>query len=258
MLGGALTIGPFVVLGGLSVTKFKVYRPQLWFAWVVMTTGLGALSSVGASSPLSHAIGLSAFPAIGGGIIFATTYFPVLSPLPVSMNAQALSMFAFTRSMGQIWGISFGATMLTNQLARTLPPQFVAVAAEGIDHVYAFIPEIPGMAQPLKAEVQRAFGESVRPVWWLMTGMCGLGLVASLFMRGIPLHDYTDDHWAMGGAGAAVGDSAVEREKEEERGFAPGLPTLCASSEQDSSSSLGTAVQLARGEPKDGSGDFKV
>jgi len=185
---------------------------------------------------------------VGGGIIFATTYFPVLSPLPVSLNAQALAMFAFVRSMAQIWGISFGATMLTNELSRTLPEQFVGVAAKGIDHVFAFIPEIPGMPQPLKAQVQHAFGESVRPIWYLMTGMCGLGLVASLFMRGIPLHDYTDEQWAMGGAAAAGAAGAArdwDAEAKGEKSPAPPFPVLGARPSTASWSTLGLYEEQA-------------
>lgn len=197
MFGGTLNIGPFIVFGGVSVTVLKVYRPQLWVGWLLETIGLGILGTLRSTSPLSHGIGFSVVSSAGAGIIFAVTYFPVLSPLSVTLNAQALALFAFVRAMAQIWGIAFGSAILTNQLAGHLPPQFVSIAEGGIEKVYALIPEIPGLAQPLKSEVQYAFGESLRPVWYTMTGISFLGLAASLLMKDVPLHNYVDEQWML-------------------------------------------------------------
>lgn len=127
----------------------------------------------------------------------ACTYFPVLSPLPVTLNAQALALFAFLRAMAQIWGIAFGSAILTNRLVVHLPDQYVSLAAGGIEKVYALIPEIPGLPQPLKSEVQYAFGESLRPIWYAWTGISFLGLLSSLLMRDVPLHNYVDEQWML-------------------------------------------------------------
>lgn len=40
--------------------------------------------------------------AIGAGIIYAATYFPVLAPLPVAENAHALAFFAYLRSFAAV------------------------------------------------------------------------------------------------------------------------------------------------------------
>ncbi|KAG2006197.1 MFS multidrug transporter [Coprinopsis cinerea AmutBmut pab1-1] len=197
MFGGTLTVGPFIVFGGVSVTVWKVYRPQLWVGWILLTVGMGVLSIVDASSPLSHSIGICVITASGAGIIFAVTYFPVLSPLPVTLNAQALACFAFVRSMAQIWGIAFGGAILTNELKKQLPPQFVKLADGGVEKVYALIPEIQKLPEPLKGRVQHAFGESLRPIWYVLTGIAGLGLLCSLLMKDIPLHNYVDEEWAL-------------------------------------------------------------
>ncbi|KAH6890857.1 Mfs1.1 [Coprinopsis sp. MPI-PUGE-AT-0042] len=197
MFGVTITVGPFIVAAGVSVTLLKVYRPQLWVGWALTTIGMGLLGLVRADSPLSWAIGLPSLPAVGAGTIFAVSYFPVLSPLPVTLNAQALALFAFLRSMAQIWGISIGSVILTNGLVKNLPQQFVKHAAGGIEHVYALIPEIKRLPQPLKSEVQEAFGESLRPIWYTMAGLAFLGFLSSLFMADIPLHNYVDNKFAM-------------------------------------------------------------
>ncbi|EAU87380.2 MFS multidrug transporter [Coprinopsis cinerea okayama7 len=197
MFGGTLNIGPFVVFSGVSVTAFKVYRPQLWFGWVLTIVGVAAMSTLKADSPLSHAIGFSVLSSGGAGIIFAATYFPVLSPLPVTLNASALALFAFVRSLAQIWGITFGSVALTNELAKRLPNQIVSVTAGGIERVYAFIPAIGTLDEPLRGQVRTAFGESLRPVWYMLCGIIGLGLLSSLLMKDVPLHNYVDEKWML-------------------------------------------------------------
>jgi hypothetical protein len=142
----------------------------------------------------------------------ACTYFPVLSPLPVTLNAQALALFAFLRAMAQIWGIAFGSAILTNRLVVHLPDQYVSVAAGGIEKVYALIPEIPNLRQPLKSEVQYAFGESLRPIWYAWAGISFLGLLSSLLMRDVPLHSYIDEQWML--EDRATGEKSISSERQ--------------------------------------------
>ncbi|KAJ3846012.1 Mfs1.2 [Lentinula lateritia] len=201
MFGACMVIGPFVVLGGASVTVLKRYRPQLWIGWILCTVGVGAFSTSGVNTILATPIGLSAINAPGTGLIYgnltAVTYFPVLSPLPVSENAHALALFAFLRSFAQIWGIAIGGAILTNQLKTNLPKAFLAQFPEGTDIIYSIIPQIKALPQPLQDEVRQAFAESLRPVWYTLTGIFGLGFLSSLFMKDVPMHNYVDEKWAI-------------------------------------------------------------
>ena len=96
------SIGPSVVVAGLSITIFKKYRPQLWIGWVLLVVGMGSLATLRADSSLAHYAVLPMVVAIGAGIIYAATYFPVLAPLPVTQNAHALSFFAYLRSFAAV------------------------------------------------------------------------------------------------------------------------------------------------------------
>lgn len=75
------------------MTKLAKYRPQAWFGWVVLIIGTGLLSTVDAETSLAHSIGYSALISIGGGTVYAITYFPVLAPLQVSQNALVTLTF---------------------------------------------------------------------------------------------------------------------------------------------------------------------
>ena len=106
---------------------------------------------------------------------------------------------AYDRSCIQVWGVSIGAAILQNQLAKRLPAAFLQQILGGekadssnVSLVYAIIPLIPGLEEPLKHDVRQAFGEAFNVIWQVMTGILGIGLIASLFMENIPLHTYTD------------------------------------------------------------------
>ena len=55
----------------------------------------------------------------------------------------------------------------------------------------------PARVAALKEEVERAFGESIAVIWRVMVGLIGVGLLASLIMQDVPLHDLTDERWAL-------------------------------------------------------------
>ncbi len=102
ILSLSASIGPSVVVSGVSIGVTKKYRVQLWLGWVLNVVGMGVLSILRPDSPLSHQVGLPILMAIGAGTIYAATYFPVLAPLPISENAHALALFAFLRSFASV------------------------------------------------------------------------------------------------------------------------------------------------------------
>jgi len=199
MLGLTLTMGPFAILGGISVTASKAYRPQLWIAWVLVIAGLGAMTVVGADSQLALSIGLPVLMGIGFGLISATQYFPVLSALPVEENARALAFFTFCRFCAGVWGIAIGATVLQNELRHRLPSSFVSSlsSSSGVELSYSAIPLIPTLPEPLKEEVRVAFGESLKVLWKVLAGIAGVGGLVSLGMKGISLNTNVDERWGL-------------------------------------------------------------
>ncbi|KAI0709725.1 Mfs1.2 [Earliella scabrosa] len=201
MLGLSISMGPIVIISGVSVTALKVYRPQLWLGWVLFIVGMGCFTTVDADSPLAQGVGWPVLMGAGAGILYAVTYFPVLSPLPVSENAHALAFFAFCRSFAGVWGIAIGASVLQNELSHRLPAEFLASlegGGAGVDLSYAAIPAIRTIADPaLKHAVRVAFGESIAVIWKVMTGVLGIGFLASLLMRDVRLHGQVDEKWGL-------------------------------------------------------------
>ena len=192
-----MVLGPVVILTGWSVTKFDGYRLQAWIGWAFLMVSVGLLSTIKADSTSAHAIGYSALVSIGGGIVYAITYFPVLAPLQISQNAHALALFAFCRSFAGVWGVTIGGTILQNQLGRKLPSDFIAQFNGTGSLAYSVIPLIASLPEPERSEVREGYASSISVVWEVLIGVAGLGLLSSLFMRAVPMHKKVDEKWAM-------------------------------------------------------------
>ncbi|KAI0337292.1 Mfs1.2 [Trametopsis cervina] len=197
MLGMCISLGPVLILTGASVTVSKRYRPQLWFGWAALTVAQGALSTLEADTSSSHGIGLPMLIALGGGMIYAGTYFPVLAPLPVTQNAYALAFFSFCRSLAGAWGVSIGTAVLQTQLTHRLPAEFLAEFPQGVSLAYSVIPVIKTLDEPLRSQVRDAFAKSIVVIWQVLIGISGLGFLVSLLMKGLPLHSALDEKWAI-------------------------------------------------------------
>ncbi|TFY81266.1 hypothetical protein EWM64_g2741 [Hericium alpestre] len=197
VFGLAFSIAPFAMIGGLTIAKSGRYRPQIWFAWVLIMIGSGLLTTVNADTSRARVIGFEIVAGAGLGILMAATFFPVLAPLPVSTNALALALFTFFRNFAQVWGVTIGGTVLQNELKKRLPPAFLSVFPQGTAVAYSVIPVIPSLDEPLRSEVRAAFAGALRVLWQVLIGFGGLGLLVSLGMKGLPLHTSVDRNWGL-------------------------------------------------------------
>ncbi|KAJ7624051.1 major facilitator superfamily domain-containing protein [Mycena polygramma] len=153
--------------------------------------------TVNADTGRSVSIGYTVIVGIGIGVLILASYFPVLAPISVTQNAQALALFVFVRNFSLVWGITVGGTILQNELQKRLPADFIAQFPGGVEIAYAVIPVIRTLDEPLRTEVRVAFAESLKVVWWTTTGVAGLGVLACLLMKHYQLHTAVDNEWGM-------------------------------------------------------------
>lgn len=59
-----------------------------------------------------------------------------------------MAFFGFVRSLGQVFGIAVGSTILQNRLAKTLPAEFAAQVGGRGDAAFAAIPTIKDLLRP--------------------------------------------------------------------------------------------------------------
>ncbi|KAF7362515.1 Iron permease [Mycena venus] len=217
-LGLAFISAPMGLVAGILIQKTNSYRIPIWVGWFCMIIGVGLLSTLDADTPRGKPIGYSIISGCGIGILFVASYFPVLAPLHVSKNAQALAFFVFLRNFSlvrskilpsgleclliwkkkiQVWGITIGGTILQNELHKRLPAEFIAQFPGGTEIAYSIIPVIRTLEEPLRGQVRDAFAQSLKVVWWATTGIAGLGFLLSLPMKHHQLHTAVDREWGL-------------------------------------------------------------
>ncbi|KAJ6482238.1 major facilitator superfamily domain-containing protein [Mycena vulgaris] len=169
-LGLAFVSAPMGLVAGIVIQRTNSYRVSIWFGWICMIVGVGLLSTLDADTSRAKPIGYSIIAGAGIGILFVASYFPVLAPLHVSKNAQALSFF--------VWGITIGGTILQNELHKHLPAEFIAKFPGGTEIAYSIIPVICSLEEPLRR-------------------IAGFGFLVSLLMKHYQLHTAVDRDWGI-------------------------------------------------------------
>ncbi|KAG8694924.1 hypothetical protein FRC08_008173 [Ceratobasidium sp. 394] len=158
---------------------------------------MGLLSTLKYDSSKANSIGFQILIGTGAGILYASTTFAILAPLPVSRNAPALALFAFIRTFAGTYGVAIGSSVLQTELSRRLPSQFTAQFPGGSDIAFSAIPFISALEEPLRSEVRAAFADALAVLWKVMIGISGMGLISTLLMREVPMNTETDEKWAM-------------------------------------------------------------
>ncbi|KAJ6510795.1 MFS general substrate transporter [Mycena sanguinolenta] len=197
---GVAALAPAAIIAGVLVSKTGRYRPQMWVGWVIVMAGLGLLSTVTSETPIWKTVLWGGVVGVGLGCEYATTMFPVQAPLPVSQNARGLAFLTFVGSFAGVWGLTIGGAVLDNQLQLRLPSSFISDISQSHRSsmlAYALIPHISALDLNLRLEVQKAFAEALDVVWFVLVAIAGVGLLASLFMKGLPLHSELDERWAL-------------------------------------------------------------
>jgi len=170
--------------------------------WIFITIGVGLLSLLAFNTTEAGYVGYQILGGIGLGILYPAPTFPILASQPLNETAHALALFAFVRQFAVTWGITIGSAILQNGLKKNLPSAVIAQLSAssgsiGDEIAYAIIPIIPSLPEPLKTQTQMAFATSLRLIWHVLLGVCGLGLLSVLLMREIPMQEVTADEYGM-------------------------------------------------------------
>ena len=100
--GISFSISPTAIVTGFTVQKFGKYAPQMRLGWCLMIVGTGLISSLDADGSKAKSYGFQILAGMGIGIIYVSSYFPVLASVPITRSAQALSFHVFLRNFAQV------------------------------------------------------------------------------------------------------------------------------------------------------------
>ncbi|KAJ7598423.1 iron permease [Mycena floridula] len=208
MLPTALVIAPFAIVCGVMVQVLNRYLPANLLGWTTTVLGFGLFILLKVNSSVASWVGFQVIISIGIGVLWSSTIFPILAPLPVERTAAALGFFAFSRSFAQSFGITISSTILQNELTKNLPSDFVSRFPDGAQIAYAAIPLIKDLPEPMRSQVRVAFATSMAMIWKVMIGFAGAGLISAVFLEEIPMMSHTDENFGLVEGGKA--DEKVE------------------------------------------------
>ncbi|KAL2380392.1 hypothetical protein RJZ90_004614 [Blastomyces dermatitidis] len=191
-LPGSAFVAPFSIIAGIVMTKTLRFQKVVWTGWVVMTIGTGLNALLKPHSNGGILYGVRIIMPIGAGLLFPTTTVAVQSVQKGEDVGIATSVQVFARSLGQAFGVALGAVIFQNEFDRLVTQAVAAGAFTGnsnqnmlvhgsqADAAFDIIQTFPENVQ----EVYRyVYADSLRTIWYVLTGLSGFAFLVSLAMR---------------------------------------------------------------------------
>ncbi|CAO1634703.1 unnamed protein product [Parajaminaea phylloscopi] len=184
---------PAAVIAGLIMALSGKYRLQMIGWWAVMAVGFGLICLFDIETPKWQWATFQLIAGTGVGALFALTLPPIQAALPVSEIAHATATFAFSRSFGSVWGIAISTAIFTSTVSPKLAsiPGAAQVGLTG-QTALGFATELWQLPEPIRQPAREAYAHALKKSLIFFVPLCGVGLVASFFIKDIPLPDFND------------------------------------------------------------------
>ncbi|KAL8919187.1 MAG: hypothetical protein Q9208_006947 [Pyrenodesmia sp. 3 TL-2023] len=185
------TVAPTCIVVGVLITVTGRYRWAIWSGWALTVAGTGLLYLLDVHISTVAWIFLNLVGGLGMGMLFPSMAFAIQASQTNEDLAFAVAMFSFFRAFGQALGVAVGGSVFQNQV-KTKLLAYPALASKAIEYskdASSLVQIIKGMKDgPAKQDLQQAYADSLKVVWLTMCGLAGIGLFASLFIRGLDMN----------------------------------------------------------------------
>ncbi|MFF5255954.1 MDR family MFS transporter [Streptomyces leeuwenhoekii] len=179
-------------IAGQIISKTGKWKKYLVAGAVVMTVGLGLLSTIDAET---HFALLSLFMAVlgvGVGMLMQNLVLAAQNDVPAAELGAATSVLSFFRSMGGTIGTSVLGAILANrvadEMAKGLKESGIAGAAGGgSGGGESGVPDMTTLPAPMRSIVEHAYGVATADLFLIATPFALLALIAVVFLKEKPL-----------------------------------------------------------------------
>jgi EmrB/QacA subfamily drug resistance transporter len=184
MLPFSLGCAAFSAVSGIVVTRTGQYRPVMWFAYVIFTTGMGLMIMLSGTSSTAVKVVFPLIAAVGLGCLFQTPLIGLQAAMPIKDMATSTATFGFIRTLGATVGISIGQAIYSS----TLRKKIARIPNVGIDTSPAALSQsvrqLKNIPDPVtRAAVIDAYAKSISTIWLVMTPILGACIIMVLFLR---------------------------------------------------------------------------
>jgi EmrB/QacA subfamily drug resistance transporter len=189
-----MTIGTllFAAIGGISLSKFGVYRPIHAAMFMLSALGFSLFTTLNRSSPK---VAWAFFEIITSalGMTVSTLLPAVLASLPESDVASASAVFSFIKTFGFVWGVTIPGiifnAVINNNLFRVSSPDLRSRLSDGA--AYSFASQAHSKKRIIEprlwSEVVDVYIIALKAIWWFGFAVSILGLLTVGLERGLEL-----------------------------------------------------------------------
>lgn len=212
----SLTVTPFAIVAAFGIDYVRRYCWAVWTGWILTTVGMGLMSLIALGSSQASRSGLQIVAGTGLGTLFPALSIPMQASAKVDDNGLAIGTLVFARQLGSIIGLALGSAIFTNLFNKALPaklPDQLLELRDGNNAVNV-ISELRslGLSFAELTPVLQAYSDALQGVWYALTAIGGVALLASLFMRDMSLENESTGNQAFDTGGDEIELTSMDNE----------------------------------------------
>uniref|UniRef100_UPI00398A3E84 MFS transporter n=1 Tax=Streptomyces tunisiensis TaxID=948699 RepID=UPI00398A3E84 len=216
-MSGVMTIP---MIGGLfissTVSGIVITRTGRWKAWlltggVLLTAGIGLLSTIRYDTPYWHVGVFMALLGLGVGMMMQNLVLCTQNQVAPSDLGAASSVVTFFRSLGGAVGVSVLGSVMSSRISHyaadtigTLSPQEQAAAAKASGS--GTIPDMDLLPPGIRTWLESAYGHGIADIFLYVAPIALLGFLVTVFIKEVPLRTTGALAQAAQEQAAAAGD----------------------------------------------------
>lgn len=176
-----LTVTIVSTLTGLTITRWRKYRPFLLVGISLLVLSIGIFSLFDINTSWSMIYGITCLAGVGFGMLFSSSIIALQASAEPRDMGVVTGLGNFVRILGGALGVAISSAILNSsllsELPQQLPAQYVQAAIQSSEFVRHDLP--PQYVN----YVLSCYIHALRLNWYVMTLMAGLGLCCSFFIK---------------------------------------------------------------------------
>lgn len=185
------TLTPSAVLCAVFIAIKRRYLCTLWAGWLLCTVGFGTMILLDTNSSKAVYCGVQIAPGLGSGILLSALAIPLQASMSVDDAGTAMGMQVFFRAVGALVGVALGSSIFANDFTAAakrieLPPNVTLPDAQDAVKFLTTISRLD-ISVETKSKLLHLYAGPVRLIWIVATGLSGIGLLSTFFMRELTL-----------------------------------------------------------------------
>ncbi|MFI7349141.1 MFS transporter [Streptomyces sp. NPDC049936] len=197
-MSGLMTIpmigGLFVssTVSGIVITKTGKWKRWLLAGGVLLTAGLGLLSTMRYDTPYWHIAIFMALMGLGVGMMMQNLVLCTQNQVAPSDLGAASSTVTFFRSLGGAVGVSVLGSIMSSRISHyasdtigQLSPQEQAAAAKASGS--GAIPDMDMLPHGIREWLESAYGHGIADIFLYVAPIALIGFLVTLFIKEVPL-----------------------------------------------------------------------